>query len=75
MQAISGGSKSTTALGHQLFCSPLPPSTTCCSALPRTNVPLFCSYKNSKILPLLGSTQALRRSFLTKCKLPHTARC
>uniref|UniRef100_A0A5B7C7D7 Putative lipid-transfer protein DIR1 n=1 Tax=Davidia involucrata TaxID=16924 RepID=A0A5B7C7D7_DAVIN len=55
--------------------NPTPPSAACCSALSHADMPCFCSYRKSKLLPSLGIDPNLAMQLPDKCKLPHPAHC
>ncbi|KAK2978343.1 hypothetical protein RJ640_016445 [Escallonia rubra] len=55
--------------------NPLPPTADCCSALAKADLPCMCTFKSSRMLPILGIKPDLAMGLPAKCNLPQLVHC
>ncbi|KAF6145838.1 hypothetical protein GIB67_028833 [Kingdonia uniflora] len=55
--------------------SPVDPTSQCCSAMSKADLPCLCGYKNSMFLPSLGIDPAMAMQLPVKCKLIPPTTC
>ncbi|KAL0384121.1 UNVERIFIED_CONTAM: hypothetical protein Sradi_2806400 [Sesamum radiatum] len=53
----------------------LPPSSACCAALEKADLPCLCTFKNNKVLPALGIDPALAMLLPAKCNILQSFHC
>ncbi|KAF7847458.1 hypothetical protein BT93_H0153 [Corymbia citriodora subsp. variegata] len=55
--------------------NPPPPTSTCCEVLSQADLPCFCQFKSSPILPSIGVDPELALQLPGKCKIPNPPTC
>nr|AOC88989.1 type 6 nonspecific lipid transfer protein LTP602 [Elaeis guineensis] len=51
------------------------PADVCCTAIAHADLPCFCAYKNSGMLPYLGIDPSLAMQLPAKCSVPAPPQC